>query len=169
MKYLLRHTDLLDGSQLTVTGKTLAENLADVVELDFEKQDVVRPLSNPIKSTGHITILRGNLAPRTCVAKITGKEGMRFEGVAKCFDRQVTLIVIDEPCFMLSTLAWIRSTLHYLRVKSKGAWSSSLGIKALRVLLECQRYVANSLDLTLELINGLIRCSVSTLLCLWYK
>lgn len=87
IKYLLSHTDLIDGSQLTVTGKTLAENLEDVAELDFDKQDVVRPLSNPIKSTGHISILRGNLAPGTCVAKITGKEGSRFEGVAKCFDK----------------------------------------------------------------------------------
>lgn len=87
MKYLLNHTDLLDGTQLTVTGKTLAENLADVAELDFDKQDVVRPLNNPIKSTGHIAILRGNLAPRTCVAKITGKEGSRFDGIARCFDR----------------------------------------------------------------------------------
>jgi dihydroxy-acid dehydratase len=87
MKYLLNHTDLIDGSQLTVTGKTIAENLADVPELDFTKQDVVRPLSDPIKATGHLTILRGNLAPGSAVAKITGKEGLRFEGDAKCFDR----------------------------------------------------------------------------------
>lgn len=86
MKYLLNHTDLIDGSQLTVTGKTIAVNLADVPELDFAKQDVVRPLSNPIKATGHITILKGNLAPGTAVAKITGKEGMKFEGAAKCFN-----------------------------------------------------------------------------------
>ncbi|CAA7261730.1 unnamed protein product [Cyclocybe aegerita] len=86
LKYLLNHTDLIDGSQLTVTGKTLAENLADVAEVEFDKQDVFRPLSNPIKPTGHITILRGNLAPETAVAKLTGKEGLRFEGSAKCFD-----------------------------------------------------------------------------------
>ncbi|KAJ8489470.1 hypothetical protein ONZ51_g2889 [Trametes cubensis] len=86
LKYLLKHTDLIDGTQLTVTGKTLAENLEDVPELEFAAQDVVRPLSNPIKQTGHLTILRGNLAPDTAVAKITGKEGLRFEGVAKCFD-----------------------------------------------------------------------------------
>jgi dihydroxy-acid dehydratase len=79
VKYLLNHTDLIDGSQMTITGKTLAENLADVAELEFEKQDVFRPLSNPIKPTGHITILRGNLAPGTAVAKLTGKEGLRFE------------------------------------------------------------------------------------------
>ncbi|RXW25070.1 hypothetical protein EST38_g812 [Candolleomyces aberdarensis] len=86
VKYLLNHTDLIDGSQMTITGKTLAENLADVAELEFEKQDVFRPLSNPIKPTGHITILRGNLAPGTAVAKLTGKEGLSFEGVARCFD-----------------------------------------------------------------------------------
>ncbi|RDX41797.1 dihydroxy-acid and 6-phosphogluconate dehydratase [Lentinus brumalis] len=86
LKYLLKHTDLIDGSQLTITGKTLAENLEDVPELDFTNQDVVRPLNNPLKSTGHLMILRGNLAPDSAVAKITGKEGLRFEGIAKCFD-----------------------------------------------------------------------------------
>lgn len=86
LKYLLNHTDLIDGSQRTITGKTLAENLEDVAELEFDKQDVVRRLENPIKKTGHLTILRGNLAPGTAVAKLTGKEGLRFEGVAKCFD-----------------------------------------------------------------------------------
>ncbi len=79
LKYLLRNTDLIDGTQLTVTGKTLAENLADVTELEFQKQDVFRPLTNPIKSIGHLTILRGNLAPESAVAKLTGKEGLRFE------------------------------------------------------------------------------------------
>lgn len=87
LKYLLKHTDLIDGSQMTVTGKTLAENLEGVTELEFTKQDVVRRLDNPIKPTGHITILRGNLAPGSSVAKLTGKEGLGFEGVARCFDR----------------------------------------------------------------------------------
>jgi len=82
IKYLLKNTDLIDGSQLTVTGKTLAENVANVPDLDFEKQDVLRRLDNPIKPTGHLTILRGNLAPGTAVAKLTGKEGLSFE-VAK--------------------------------------------------------------------------------------
>jgi len=86
IKYLLKNTDLIDGSQMTVTGKTLAENLEDVAELDMAAQDVVRPISNPIKPTGHLTILRGNLAPDSAVAKLTGKEGLRFEGVAKTFD-----------------------------------------------------------------------------------
>ncbi|KAJ7346798.1 dihydroxy-acid/6-phosphogluconate dehydratase [Mycena albidolilacea] len=85
LKYLLNHTDLIDGSQLTVTGKTLAQNLEDVPELDFT-QDVIRKLDNPIKPTGHLTILRGNLAPGSSVAKLTGKEGGRFEGTAKCLD-----------------------------------------------------------------------------------
>ncbi|KAI9442196.1 dihydroxy-acid dehydratase [Lactarius indigo] len=88
LKYLLAHTDLIDGTQLTVTGRTLAENVADAVELEFGQppQDVVRPLADPIKRTGHIAILRGNLAPGSAVAKITGAEGVRFQGVAKCFD-----------------------------------------------------------------------------------
>ncbi|CAK5281629.1 unnamed protein product [Mycena citricolor] len=85
LKYLLNHTDLIDGSQLTVTGKTLAQNLEHVQELNFD-QDVVRKLDNPIKPTGHLTILYGNLCPGSAVAKLTGKEGSRFEGVAKCFD-----------------------------------------------------------------------------------
>ncbi|KAK0504815.1 dihydroxy-acid/6-phosphogluconate dehydratase [Armillaria luteobubalina] len=86
LKYLLNHTDLIDGSQLTVTGKTLAQNLEDVEELSFDNQDVIKKLDDPIKKTGHLTILRGNLAPGTAVAKLTGKEGLRFEGTAKCFD-----------------------------------------------------------------------------------
>lgn len=79
MKYLLVHTDLLDGSQMTVTGKSIAENLSDVPELQFDTQDIIRPLENPIKRTGHITILRGSLCPGTAVAKLTGKEGLHFE------------------------------------------------------------------------------------------
>lgn len=80
LKYLLNHTDLIDGSQLTVTGKTLAQNLEDVAELEFN-QDVVRKLDNPIKATGHLTIMRGNLSPGSAVAKLTGKEGAYFEVV----------------------------------------------------------------------------------------
>ncbi|KAH8107236.1 dihydroxy-acid and 6-phosphogluconate dehydratase [Cristinia sonorae] len=86
VKYLIKNTDLIDGTQLTVTGKTLAENYEDVPELDFENQNVVRRLDAPIKPSGHLTILRGNLAPGSAVAKLTGKEGLRFEGIAKCFD-----------------------------------------------------------------------------------
>ncbi|OAX33289.1 dihydroxy-acid and 6-phosphogluconate dehydratase [Rhizopogon vinicolor AM-OR11-026] len=86
IKYILKNTDLIDGSQMTVTGKTLAENLVDVPDLDFDNQDIIRKLDNPIKPSGHLTILKGSLAPGTAVAKLTGKEGLRFEGVAKCFD-----------------------------------------------------------------------------------
>lgn len=93
LKYLLKHTDLIDGSQMTVTGKTLAENLEDVPELDFGTQDVVKKVENPIKRTGHLTVLRGSLAPGTAVAKLTGKEGLRFE-VSLCvlYDMQAQLL-----------------------------------------------------------------------------
>ncbi|KAI6106355.1 dihydroxy-acid and 6-phosphogluconate dehydratase [Pisolithus croceorrhizus] len=84
LKYLLKHTDLIDGNQMTVTGKTLAENLEDVAELDFESQDVIRSIKDPIKTTGHVNILRGTLAPGTAVAKLTGKEGLHFEVARHC-------------------------------------------------------------------------------------
>jgi len=77
---------------MTVTGKTLAENLDEYTakhgELDFKSQDVIRPLENPIKESGHIRILRGNIAPGGAVAKITGKEGLKFTGKARVFDEE---------------------------------------------------------------------------------
>jgi len=79
LKYLLQNTNLIDGSQLTVTGQTLAKNVEDAPDFDFANQTVVRPLSHPIKGTGHITILRGSLCPGSAVAKLTGAEGLRFE------------------------------------------------------------------------------------------
>jgi dihydroxy-acid dehydratase len=83
MKRLLDR-GLLHGECLTVTGKTVAENLKYVG--DYPKgQDVIRPFSDPIKKTGHLVILRGNLAPGGAVAKISGKEGEKFEGRAKVF------------------------------------------------------------------------------------
>ncbi|KZV94995.1 dihydroxy-acid and 6-phosphogluconate dehydratase [Exidia glandulosa HHB12029] len=85
LKYLIKR-GLIVGDTLTVTGKTLAENVADAVDINFDTQDVIRPLENPLKPEGHLTILRGNLAPDTAVAKLTGKEGLRFEGTAMCFD-----------------------------------------------------------------------------------
>lgn len=85
MKYLLGK-GLLHGECITVTGKTVAENLQDARELDFKKQKVVYPLETPIKATGHLQILYGNLAEGGSVAKITGKEGNRFEGTARVFD-----------------------------------------------------------------------------------
>jgi len=91
MKYLLEK-ELLHGNCLTVTGKTLAENLAGVKSLDFEKQDIIYPLEKPIKATGHLQILYGNLAEGGSVAKISGKEGERFEGPARVFDGEHELI-----------------------------------------------------------------------------
>lgn len=91
MKYLLNE-GLLDGECLTVTGKTLAENLEKVPNLDFAKQKIIRPISNPIKATGHIRILYGNLAEKGSVAKITGKEGEKFLGKARVFDGEKNLI-----------------------------------------------------------------------------
>jgi dihydroxy-acid dehydratase len=94
MKYLLER-DLLDGRCMTVTGRTLAENLAEVADLPAD-QDVVRSLENPIKPTGHIRILRGNLAPDGAVAKITGKEGERFTGPARVFDSEEAMLAALE-------------------------------------------------------------------------
>ncbi len=85
MKYLLGK-GLLHGDCLTVTGKTIAENLADAPDLDFTKQDIIQPLETPLKATGHLQILYGNLATGGSVAKISGKEGERFEGTARVFD-----------------------------------------------------------------------------------
>jgi len=84
MKYLLSE-GLLDGSCLTVTGKTLSENLADVPELD-PQQDVIHPVQKPLKATGHISILTGNFAPDGAVGKITGKQGLKFTGPARVYD-----------------------------------------------------------------------------------
>jgi dihydroxy-acid dehydratase len=87
---LLVAAGLLDGSILTVTGKTLAENIESYPSLP-QDQVIIRPLDNPFKSTGHIEILRGNLAPGGAVAKITGKEGLLFTGKAKVFDKESEL------------------------------------------------------------------------------
>ncbi|MBF9254910.1 dihydroxy-acid dehydratase [Pontibacter sp. 172403-2] len=86
MKTLLQE-GLITGDLLTVTGKTIAENLAHIKPLGAE-QDLIRPFSNPIKADGHIQVLYGNLAPAGGVAKITGKEGLKFEGPAVVFDSE---------------------------------------------------------------------------------
>lgn len=91
LQYLLSK-GMLHGNCLTVTGKTLAENLKDVLPIDFESQNIIRPLENPIKESGHIQILYGNLAPKGSVAKITGKEGEYFSGPARVFDGEKELI-----------------------------------------------------------------------------
>lgn len=91
MKYLLQK-GLLHGDCLTVTGKTVAENLLGVPDLDFKTQDIIHPLDQPLKKTGHLQILYGNLAKKGSVAKITGKEGEKFEGPARVFDGEHELI-----------------------------------------------------------------------------
>lgn len=94
LKFLLKE-GIINGSGMTVTGQTLAKNLEKVPDFPSD-QTIIRPLSNPIKSTGHIQILRGSLAPGGSVGKITGKEGMYFEGKAKCYDAEDEFITALE-------------------------------------------------------------------------
>lgn len=91
LRYLL-DKGLLHGECLTVTGKTVAENLAEVKPIDFAAQKIIVPLEQPLKATGHLQILYGNLAQKGSVAKISGKEGERFEGPARVFDGEKYLI-----------------------------------------------------------------------------
>lgn len=91
MKYLLSK-GLLHGDCLTVTGKTLAENVATAPDLNFEEQKIIMPLETPLKATGHLQILYGNLATGGSVAKISGKEGERFEGTARVFEGEKAFI-----------------------------------------------------------------------------
>jgi len=91
MKYLLQK-GLLHGDCLTVTGKTVFENLEGVEPINFEKQDIIYPLETPIKATGHLQILYGNLAKKGSVAKISGKEGEKFEGPARVFEGEHDVI-----------------------------------------------------------------------------
>ena len=85
----------MDGSCMTVTGKTLAENLESVPDLK-EGQSIIRTVDNPIKETGHIRILKGSLAPEGAVAKITGKEGLQFSGPARVFDCEEDMLAALE-------------------------------------------------------------------------
>jgi dihydroxy-acid dehydratase len=91
LKYLLQK-GMLHGDCMTVTGKTLAENLKDVGAIDFENQNIIKPIEQPIKATGHLQVLYGNLAEKGSVAKITGKEGELFSGPARVFDGEKELI-----------------------------------------------------------------------------
>ncbi|MBB6004120.1 dihydroxy-acid dehydratase [Arcicella rosea] len=91
MKYLLQE-GLLHGDCMTITGKTIAENLAEIPEINFETQKIIKPLTEPIKATGHLQILYGNLATGGALAKITGKEGEKFEGVAKVCENEEEVI-----------------------------------------------------------------------------
>jgi dihydroxy-acid dehydratase len=90
IRYLLSES-LLDGSQLTVTGRTLADNVADLPDLD-PGQKIVATLDHSVKARGHISILRGNLAPQGAVGKITGKQGLRFSGPARVFDSEEDML-----------------------------------------------------------------------------
>ena len=94
MKYLMKE-GFLDGSQYTVTGKTMKENLDAVSDLT-PGQDIIRPVSNPLKPNGHLQILRGSLAPGSAVGKITGKEGSYFQGKARVFDNEQDFITALE-------------------------------------------------------------------------
>jgi dihydroxy-acid dehydratase len=91
MKYLLKE-GLLHGDCMTVTGKTIAENLVTVPDLDFDQQKIIFPITDPVKATGHLQILYGNLAQKGSVAKISGKEGEKFSGPARVFDGEFELI-----------------------------------------------------------------------------
>jgi len=87
LKYMLEN-NMLNGDCMTVTGKTIEENLSKIKSPDLKSSDIIFPVSNPIKESGHIQILRGNLAEQGCVAKITGKEGLKFSGPAKVFNSE---------------------------------------------------------------------------------
>lgn len=100
MKYLLDE-DLIDGNQMTVTGKTLGQNLESVVALT-PGQDVVRTVALPMKPRGHISVLSGNLAPGGAVGKITGKQGLRFEGPARVFDSEEEMLAGLETNLIMS-------------------------------------------------------------------
>lgn len=91
LKYLLK-VGLIHGDCLTVTGKTLAENVADAIDLDFDTQKIIFPVEKPIKETGHLQMLYGNLATKGSVAKISGKEGEKFTGPARVFDGEKSLM-----------------------------------------------------------------------------
>ena len=90
LKYLLEK-GFINGKCLTVTGKSLAENLASLPGLS-DGQKIIQPVENPIKASGHIRIMRGNFCPDGAVAKITGKEGLKFQGVARCFDSEEDML-----------------------------------------------------------------------------
>ena len=89
-KYLLEK-GLLNGDCMTVTGKTLAENVADLDGL-ADGQEIIQPVETPIKDSGHIRIMKGNFCPDGAVAKITGKEGLKFTGPARCFDSEEDML-----------------------------------------------------------------------------
>lgn len=91
LKYLMSK-GMLHKNCLTVTGKTMEENLENIIDINFDNQNIIKPIESPIKSTGHLQILYGNLATNGSVAKITGKEGEFFKGPARVFDGEQELI-----------------------------------------------------------------------------
>ncbi|KAM4064515.1 dehydratase family protein [Hirsutella rhossiliensis] len=94
LKFLLKE-GIIDGSGITVTGKTMKQNVENMPDFPAD-QDIIRPMSNPIKPTGHIQILRGSLAPGGCVGKITGKEGLQFTGKARVYNAEDDFIASLE-------------------------------------------------------------------------
>lgn len=94
LKYLMEE-GLINGNLMTVTGKTMAENLEKLPGLSLG-QTIIKPLSDPIKPSGHIQILKGSLAPEGSVAKITGKEGLLFEGPARVYDSEEEMLLALE-------------------------------------------------------------------------
>jgi dihydroxy-acid dehydratase len=94
LKFLIKE-GIITGDGMTVTGKTLAQNVENAPDFPSD-QTIIRPLSHPIKKTGHIQILRGSLAPGGCVGKITGKEGLRFSGKAKVYDSEDDMVAALE-------------------------------------------------------------------------
>ena len=94
MRHLL-DAGLIDGEPMTVTGRTVGHNLASHPSLPTD-QDVIHPVSRPLQAHGHLRVLRGNLAPEGAIAKITGKEGTRFEGPARCFDDEAAMLTALE-------------------------------------------------------------------------
>ena len=107
MKYLLEHK-MIDGSCMTVTGKTIEENLRDLPSLK-SGQKIVQTVEKPLKETGHIRILHGSLSPDGAVAKITGKEGLHFSGPAKCYDsEELMLTALEEKKIVKGDVVIIR-------------------------------------------------------------
>jgi dihydroxy-acid dehydratase len=108
LKYLLEQ-NMIDGSCLTATGKTMAENLAMCPSLKAG-QDVILPVEKAIKPDGHLQILYGNLCPQGSVGKITGKEGLEFEGKALCFDSEEDMLesLSEDPNRFRGTVVVIR-------------------------------------------------------------
>ena len=100
---------LIDGSCMTCTGKTMAENLASCPDLS-EGQEVIMPIEKPIKETGHLQTLYGNIAPEGSVAKITGKEGLYFKGFAKCYDSEELMLaaISEDPEYFKGSVIVIK-------------------------------------------------------------